>query len=138
MEQIKKKIPLPLLVLGCNSFNQYRCCLHHPTPTYDLLGMVDRRIDPNYFARPLLDNLLYWCAILKHVHMGGVTHMEFLHLVDNKSGNIIHLNNLWVSCRKYGTQIFWFRRTFHHWQTPSFQLLHPFNFFVSHLLCSIL
>ena len=67
---------------------------------------MDQGMDPNYFARPLLDNLLYWCAILKHIHMGGVTHMELLHLVDNKSGNIIHLNNLWVSCRKYGMQIF--------------------------------
>ena len=31
--------------------------------------------------------------------------MEFFHLIVNKSVNVIHLNNLWISFRKYGVQI---------------------------------
>ena len=98
-------ILLPLLMLGCISSNQYQCCLDHPTATHDLLEMEEQNVDLNCFAIPSLDDLLYWRSIFKHLNMGGVTQMKFFHLVDNKSGDVTHLNNLRISCSKY-IQIF--------------------------------
>lgn len=60
----------------------------------------------NCFTVSRHDNLLNWCAILQHLHMLGVTHIEFsVSLAINLEISFIHLNNLWIFCHQYEIQI---------------------------------